>query len=385
MLEKDTEDSVPFLGISNWRLDAAKINRALNLSITDYDLTDLEETAMAIAEALDKDIADRNSNFFKTLAQTYSNYMEDIQNSITENKNFHGNRDFYNLIKTATKELTERKEELNKDKKRVLTEAALHAFDRNFSGLEDSNTKIKRMFRDLYKPDYEIRVEFDKPFLVWDAIKKNISDSNTRYLMLISEGNDARDIVKYLLNTENKSYIELIGSKYRNDINSGRYSEEILNKIKYIMETDNILILKDLDVIYPSLYNLFNQNFTIMGEKKFARIAFEYAKISSEVNKDFHIIVLVNKNQIKNLKLDPPFLNRFEKHIINFDMILEEKDINIAQKITDYIELISSFNKNPKLKIDLDNLLINCRLHNIEGLIFKIKNNNNENNKWLKK
>ena len=36
LLEKDIEDSVPFLGISNWRLDAAKINRALNLSITDY-------------------------------------------------------------------------------------------------------------------------------------------------------------------------------------------------------------------------------------------------------------------------------------------------------------------------------------------------------------
>ena len=214
-------------------------------------------------------------------------------------------------------------------------------------------------------------------------LKKNISDSNTRYLMLISEGNDARDIVKYILNLDNKKFIELIGSKYQTDISSGRYSEEILNKIKFVMETDNILILKDLDMIYPSLYDLFNQNFTIMGEKKFARIAFEYAKISSEVNKDFHVIVLVNNNQIKNLKLDPPFLNRFEKHIINFNMILEERDKNIAKKITNYLELISSFNNNPNLKIDLFNLLINCRLHNIEGLIYKIKNNNKEKNEIL--
>ena len=54
-------------------------------------------------------------------------------------------------------------------------------------------------------------------------------------------------------------------------------------------------------------------------------------------------------------------------------MILEERDREIAKKINDYIELISSFNNHPQLKIDLDNLLINCRLHHIEGLIFKIK------------
>ena len=374
LLEKDTEDSVPFLGISNWKLDAAKINRALNLSITDYDQKDLEDTAIAIADALDKDISSRNSNFFKTLAQTYFEYKKFIQDSITENKDFHGNRDFYHLVKSAMRELMERKEELNIDRKKVLTEAGLHALDRNFSGLEESNTRIKKMFKDLYQPDYEVRVEFDKPYLVLDAIEKNMSDTNTRYLMLISEGSDARDIVKYILKTKKRQHIEIIGSKYRSDISSGEYSEEILNKIKYIMETDTVLILKDLDMIYPSLYDVFNQNFTIMGEKKFARIAFEYAKISSEVNNNFHVIVLVNKSQIKNLKLDPPFLNRFEKHIFSFDMILEERDLNIAKKISDYIELISSFNNNKNLKIDIDNMFINCRLHNIEGLIFKIKN-----------
>ena len=127
-------------------------------------------------------------------------------------------------------------------------------------------------------------------------------------------------------------------------------------------------------MIYPSLYDLFNQNFTVMGEKRFARIAFEYAKISSEVNKDFHCIVIVNNNQIKDLKLDPPFLNRFEKHIVNFRMLLEEKDVEIAKNISEYIELIASFNHEEKLKIDLEKLLINGKQHNIEGLIFKIKN-----------
>ena len=95
-----------------------------------------------------------------------------------------------------------------------------------------------------------------------------------------------------------------------------------------------------------------------MGDKKFARIAFEYAKISSEVNKDFHAIVIVNKNQIKNLKLDPPFLNRFEKHLVNFKMLLEEKDIEIAKKISEYIEIIfSSASPSPSFSTTCSTIL----------------------------
>ena len=110
------------------------------------------------------------------------------------------------------------------------------------------------------------------------------------------------------------------------------YSKEILNKIKYIMENNNILILIDLDMIYPSLYDLFNQNFTIIRDKMFVRITFEYLKISSEVIKNFHYIDLFDKSNINDLKLDISFLNRFEKYIIGFNLLLDDKDIKIAKK-----------------------------------------------------
>ena len=105
LLETETGNSVPFLGISNWRLDAAKINRAVTLSITDYDLKDLKDTANSIAEALDNDLAFEYKDFFETLAGVYYEYIQQNQNSISGNKDFHGNRDFYNLIKTAMREL----------------------------------------------------------------------------------------------------------------------------------------------------------------------------------------------------------------------------------------------------------------------------------------
>ena len=378
LLEKDNENSVPFLGISNWKLDASKINRALSLTITDYDIEDLEETALAIAEALDSELCDRYQEFFETLAQTYYEYVQYNQNNKIQNKDFHGNRDFYNLIKNAMSELIEMNNKLGEKKfqkkeSQYLTDIGITCLERNFGGLEDSTNTIKDIFEVKFEYKYDNTYNLKNKKSIVDIIKRNILDPNGRYLMLISEGNDASDIIKYVLKSMKKNYIELVGSKYKNDIKSGRYSEEILNKIKYIMETDNILILRELDIIYPSLFDLFNQNFTCMGDKKFARIAFEYAKISSEVNPNFRVIIIVNQIKIEELKLDPPFLNRFEKHIINFKMLLTEKDIQITNKLMEYFGVIASFNNNKKLKLDLENLMINCQRHSIEGLIYKIK------------
>jgi len=382
LLEKDQEDSVPFLGISNWKLDASKINRTLNLSITDYDINDLKETAISIAEALNSELSSKYKEFFECLTKTYNEYIISKRKDIQENRDFHGNRDFYNLIKNAMREIIQKKKMLKvfeiKDKrkeKNLLIRIGIESLERNFGGLEDSIDRIKNIFKKIYITEsFNLGKSESK---LENIIEKNLNDSNSRYLMLISEGNDGSDIIKYLLSKiKNKKdkYIELVGSKYKKDIKSGKYSEEILNKIKYLMETDCILILKDLDMIYASLYDLFNQNFTCMGDKQFARIAFEYSKISSEVNKDFHAIIIVDNNKIQELKLDPPFLNRFEKHLINFRMLIKEKDKEIASKINEYITIISSYNNNKNLKLDLGKLLINCEQNNIEGLIYKIEN-----------
>ena len=210
LLEKDTENSVPFLGISNWRLDAAKINRALSLTITDYDITDFKETAFSIAEALDEKLSNNYKEFFEALAQTYFEYIKDNQNSIQGNKDFHGNRDFYSLIKIAMKELIQKRDELPKNESRILSEIALLSLNRNFGGLENSNEKIKNKFIEVYGRKFDENVKLEKSFSVLNAIKKNIQDCNSRYLMLISEGNDGSDIVKYLLSSLNRKYIELI-------------------------------------------------------------------------------------------------------------------------------------------------------------------------------
>ena len=85
------------------------MNKTLNLAITDYDVEDLEETAFSIAKALDEELTNRYKEYFEILAKTYFDYYQSCQYLIQENKDFHGNRDFYYLIKIAMWKLIEKK------------------------------------------------------------------------------------------------------------------------------------------------------------------------------------------------------------------------------------------------------------------------------------
>ena len=207
LLEKDAKNYVPFLGISNWRLDASKINRVLTLSITDYDINDLEETAISIAEALNNELSTKHQKFFETLARVYNEYIKLNQKELNKNKDFHGNRDFYNLIKNSMRHLIKIKnetKELERNEKKVLTETGIRGLEINFGGLEDSTKKIKELFKIEYAHEFDLNCDINQKIPIIEIIKSNITDSTRRYLMLISDGNDSNDIIKYILNTIEK-------------------------------------------------------------------------------------------------------------------------------------------------------------------------------------
>ena len=61
------------------------------------------------------------------------------------------------------------------------------------------------------------------------------------------------------------------------------------------MEQELILVLKNLEVIYPSLYELFNKSFTqYFGNKKFTKLCHEDKQTLVYVNDKFRIIILVD-------------------------------------------------------------------------------------------
>ena len=69
------------------------------------------------------------------------------------------------------------------------------------------------------------------------------------------------------------------------------------------MESGKSIILKNLDHIYGSLYDLFNQNYFIVAEKKNCRIALGSSNNPfCYVDDKFHCVVLADKNNLSIIK-----------------------------------------------------------------------------------
>ena len=374
---------IAFVGISNWILDASKMNRGIYLSINPPDLKDLIETSETIAKTYDDTLAGKNKEFFANLAETYFNYKRELKTNHTSSEDFHGSRDFYHLIKNSMKSLLikAKKERNTQLDEQVKQTTGIDSFERNFGGLEFNKDMTSLMLiKKEFKKKYE-KINIQKKYNVLQRIEENLSDKNSRYLLLISKSSVSNYLLKNILSDKkiNKDSSFYIGSRFIKDQQSEEYTLKILNKVQIQMEQDKVLLLTDLESVYPSLYDLFNQNFTVMGNKNYARIAVGGSNSTySLVNDGFKCIILVDQNSIENE--EPPFLNRFEKHIISFEYLLPKKIGDDAKTIYNLIQdfvkmkivIAGDDNKNInyKLSYDIEKLLVNCDEEEIQGIVY---------------
>ena len=375
----ENEFKVSFIGISNWVLDSSKMNRGISLLIPQPDLNDLIDTAKKIAQSYDKNILERYDSFFEILSKTYYNYKDKIKN--TKYEDFHGNRDFYHLIKIAAKKIV-KYEESKKNKKilenkadnsyenKIIEEICISSLERNFGGFNNSINIIKDIFYSFY-PNKTVKRDYN----VLECIKENLEDKESRYLLLVSKSSISNYLLNLIFNKMNIKYNFYLGSKFKDEHEGEDYSVKMLNKIQLQMEAGGTLVLQNLEIIYPSLYDLFNQNFTKMGNKNYARIAFSSNKSYSLVDNSFKVIILVEKENI--LKEEPPFLNRFEKHEISFEYLLNK----IQNSWANYIYSLIKETVKLKSDVDLKKQLINCSLDEIQGLIYNYCKNQLNNKK----
>ena len=495
---------ISFVGISNWILDAAKINRALFLSVPDLDdnLDDLISTSKSIAKSINEDF-EKQIIFSKIMPNVYFNYkkilkslkkltvfkkyelqeyrrilneykedetlkktLEDyeefnkffekdenikeedikmvyeyglfikvkskldeflknktgntffdrlnfdndefkklLENDRIINIDFHGNRDFYYLIKGIANEMNENNDDLKKIIKKYI--------ERNFGGLEyiiDFETNLEslelikknedyfkqlanrgklssvQLFKIMYnfycaekEPDYMLEESDIDDYNYIKNIIDNIKDINSRYLLLeIKPSLSSLIHQKIKKELKNKIIYFYEGSPFVND-NSNEYQFKIINQIQEHAENGDFLILHNLNQIYAFLYDLFNKNFIIKDGKKYARICHgNFSDQLTHINEKFKIIIMVNKKFLD--KVDPPFLNRFEKMIISFDKLISEKEKAIADNILGELDLKKYINRlNYKVNYELKDLLIGCRKEDILGMIYYELNSNESN------
>ena len=84
------EKRVSFIGISNWALDPAKMNRGVMVTRGDPDIKELVVSAQGICHNKDNDaVKSRLSDCFEVLAEAYYDIC------VRQTRQFFGLRDFY--------------------------------------------------------------------------------------------------------------------------------------------------------------------------------------------------------------------------------------------------------------------------------------------------
>ncbi|XP_028413787.1 E3 ubiquitin-protein ligase RNF213-like [Dendronephthya gigantea] len=310
---------VAVVGISNWSLDAAKMNRAIHLSRPEPTREDLYDTGYSLHYADSTDGSQRlGEKVLKSLADGYFEYEEQ------QHDNFHGLRDYYSLIKSLTGCSTSQDVNMS--------------LQRNFGGLYDEVANIQKIFLDKLS---KTLISSDEDIIpVTQLIQANLADAHARHLMLITRGDSAHGILKQILSSLDKESITIFGSRFEEDL-SEDYNYRILSRIILCMERDCVLILKDLENIYGSLYDLLNQNYAVVGKRKNCRVALgAYSNPMCQVHDGFRCIVLMDEQNVKDS--DPPFLNRFEKQVLRFSDVLTEEQQKVITELHRWVQAMST-------------------------------------------
>ena len=384
--------SVAFVGISNWALDAAKMNRGLHVSRSDPDLNSLTETAGTIYGDLlrggEYDQVERvqigeSNGFDDNMAKLRGSLLEErhsFENRVAHNnickaeehvdqlhrictayyeykqvekiKDFHGLRDFYSQIRyLAMHSLTEE----NK------TRCALHnnnvtlrSLLRNFSGYPKCEMPH---VRNTMQPHLKIKMnqsDNQQALSTPDMIRESITDKSSRHLMLITKGDFAFSFLQQLSKkSESIKLVFLIRSQFEDD-STDEYEYRILNIIIGIMKTARTLVLYGLDKVYSCLYEILNHgpNYAlILGEtyteknRFLCRVAFG-ANCNSmcEVHPDFKCIVLQDHKTLESVH--PPFLNRFEKYYLSSsDLLNDSQEHMIRTNLNSWVDNLTSIDR----------------------------------------
>ena len=242
--------------------------------------------------------------------------------------------------------------------KKIYNEACAQVVNKNEEKIKGIIYQIKK--DDLYKYDLN-KCNID-----------NINDNNSRYLLLEVNPNLVPLINRNnrIQNPERKDIDFIIGSPFLDDNNNEYKVKKVYEILNSASKQNKLIILQNLELIHPYLYDLYNMNYKIIDEQKYVRICLDnFSEYLTPVSDSFKIIILVDNKFINSV--DMAFLNRFEKIQINFRDLLETKHKELLDEILSEIRLKEEIKKEQsKINYDLNHLLINCSEQEIGGLVY---------------
>ena len=334
---RSEEDRVGFIGISNWALDPAKMNRGIMLIRGEPTKEDLISSAKGImkrgeSKFFKKDFINRINN----LADSYLCLINEVRQSNDISRDFYGLRDFYSLIKMIVF--------LCKHYQTKLSQKILrHAVLRNFSGIGAIDPFNSFDVDKIVYPTEENKGPEDDPLSLIQANLDNYKYEKTfysenRYLLLLTENLAALDIVLSSPNIWPKDAEQnrriLFGSSFPDDQEYSMICRNI-NKIKIYMETGKIVILINLDNLYESLYDALNQYYMHIYGHRYIDLGLGTHRVKCRVHDDFKLIIIADKQTVFQ-SFPPPLINRLEKHTLLMSTILPDQGKQLAELLTQW-------------------------------------------------
>ncbi|XP_032428579.1 E3 ubiquitin-protein ligase rnf213-alpha-like isoform X2 [Xiphophorus hellerii] len=308
---------VGFIGISNWALDPAKMNRGIFVSRGDLSETELIKSAEGIC-ASERNILEKIKHLFQPFAKAYITVCK-------EGKGFFGLRDFYSLIKTVFS-ITKTSNEC------PTVDQIAGAVLRNFSGKDD--VKVIDIFSRELQHDFS-STNTSTISMIEESIFPACQMEENRYLLILTKNYAALQILQQIFLSRQVHPEIIFGSSFPKDQEYMQICRNI-NRVKVCMETGQTVVLLNLQNLYESLYDALNQYYVTLGGQKYVDLGLGTHRVKCRVHPKFRLIVIEEKEVVYE-QFPIPLINRLEKHCLDINTVLKMEQRDIAEQIQTWV------------------------------------------------
>uniref|UniRef100_A0A803XP10 RING-type E3 ubiquitin transferase n=1 Tax=Meleagris gallopavo TaxID=9103 RepID=A0A803XP10_MELGA len=311
---------VGFIGISNWALDPAKMNRGIFVSRGDPSKEELIESAKGIC-CSDRGALHKVEQYFHHFANAYEIICR------AQDREFFGLRDYYSLIKMLFALVKRSK---SKPRPRDIAEVVL----RNFSGKDDINAL--EIFTSQLPERGEVNAhDVSRIELIQQNIYSSSEDGDCRYLLVLTENYAALQILQQTFFTARQQPEIIFGSSFPKDQEYTQICRNI-NRVKVCMETGQMVVLLNLQNLYESLYDALNQYYVYLAGQKYVDLGLGTHRVKCRVHPKFRLIVIEEKDVVyKHFPI--PLINRLEKHYLDISTVLDKEQREKVKELKKWV------------------------------------------------
>ncbi|XP_035771851.1 E3 ubiquitin-protein ligase rnf213-alpha-like [Neolamprologus brichardi] len=344
---------VGFIGISNWALDPAKMNRGIFVSRGDLNKQELIKSARGICSS-EQHVLEKISHLFQPLAKAYMTVCD-------KSKGFFGLRDFYSLIKMLFSITKMSNEPPTADQ---ITGAVL----RNFSGKDDVDVI------DIFSKELRDYLS-NASITTINMVKQNICPASqmeeSRYLLLLTKNYAALQILQEKIFSHQIRPEIIFGSSFPKDQEYTQICRNI-NRVKVCMETGQTVVLLNLQNLYESLYDALNQYYVTLGGQKYVDLGLGTHRVKCRVHQNFKLIIIEEKEAVYE-QFPIPLINRLEKHYLDINTVLTEEQKVIARQLEAWVnDFVSLSSYSSEKKYDPSDVFIGYHSDTCSSVVMQV-------------